>query len=286
LRALKLGCHTIAFHSFSLEHAVDEIANLGYNAIELNAETNWALPHVTPQMPAQERRRIARLIRERGLEVSSICAHTSLIREGEVEGKASIDFMKGCIELAADFDTRIVHAISGPVVGGGRLGERREPLWELLVDRVSQLIDYSEGHHVVFAFEAGVNQMVATGDDMEQLTNCLGPKHLYVNLDPSHPVLYGEDPAELVRKYGRNRIVHVHAKDGKGKPGNFQFPPLGLGSVDFRSFFGALVAIGYEGYVSVEYEGELFGYTRDPVTALRSARDFLAPFIRSAERSS
>jgi sugar phosphate isomerase/epimerase len=80
--------------------------------------------------------------------------------------------------------------------------------------------------------------------------------YLGVNLDPSHDVLAGNlDVGWIVKSWG-NKIKHVHLKDAVGIPvlGKFIFPLLGEGNVDWTPFFKALEEIGYDGYLSVEFE--------------------------------
>ena len=264
--AMKLAFHTIGFHSSPIEYAVEEISQLGYRGIELNAESNWALPHVTPQTPSEDRLRIAKFITQHGLQVSSICAHTSLIRPHNGARNEAMRFMRGCIDMAEEFGTQIVHAISGALEGEIEEGDA----WGWLLEGVGELVDYSESRGVKFAFEAAANQLVAKSGDMKKLLNSIGSGNLLVNFDPSHPILYGEDPAQLIKVYGK-RIIHFHAKDSLGNPKNFQFPPLGMGDIDFGSVLEALKSIRYDGFISVEYEGELFGYEKDPITAARQA---------------
>jgi sugar phosphate isomerase/epimerase len=83
---------------------------------------------------------------------------------------------------------------------------------------------------------------------------------LGVNFDPSHDVLKGAfDTGWIVRQWG-DRIRHVHLKDAVGIPeaGRFLFPLLGEGRVDWPGMFGALAAIGYRGWLSVEFESFAF----------------------------
>ncbi len=275
--SIKLSCHTIAFHSQPFEYAVKKIAQIGYEGIELNAETNWAKPHITPETPKVQRKAMAELVRRHGLLVSSMCAHTSLIEPSPEKRKQGVQYTKACIEIALEFETNIVHVISGNLTRG----VQKEMALEWLVSELSELIDFSKERGVRLAFEAAVNQLVANGIDLDNLIHEVGSKKLYVNFDPSHLVLYGEAASDSAMRFA-DRIVHVHAKDAKGRPNNFEFPPLGAGVVDFRSLIRVLTKIRYDGFISVEYEGELFGYGNDPEPAIINSRAFLKDLIDAA----
>jgi sugar phosphate isomerase/epimerase len=62
-----------------------------------------------------------------------------------------------------------------------------------------------------------------------------------------------------VIKQLKDQIVHCHLKDAVGKPGGlpgetFQFPLLGEGEVPWNDYKLALDEIGYDGFLTVEYE--------------------------------
>jgi sugar phosphate isomerase/epimerase len=106
--------------------------------------------------------------------------------------------------------------------------------------------------------------------------------YLGINLDPSHGVLVGNDSPWVVRQLA-GRIRHFHLKDAVGRPGmfgqTFIFPLLGEGVVPWADFFAAVDEIGYEGYLTVEFES--WDYYRqvlrsDPVEAARISLELLA----------
>jgi sugar phosphate isomerase/epimerase len=86
---------------------------------------------------------------------------------------------------------------------------------------------------------------------------------LGVNYDPSHDILSGHfDVGWMIRQWGIKRIKHIHLKDAAGiqNNGQFIFPLIGEGHVNWASFFEALREIGYQGYSSVEFES--FAYLK------------------------
>jgi sugar phosphate isomerase/epimerase len=263
-----------------LEYAVKKIAELGYDGVELNAETftlhsSTVLPHITPMTPRNEKERAVETITHHGLIVSSICAHISMIHPDPQKRRDSMEFMKGCIDMAEEFKTGIVHAISGALQEG--VERRTARVW--LIDGLIELIDYSEARGIRLALESVENQLVANTEDMLEVIESVGMKHLYVNFDPSHLILYGENPAESMRKYG-SRVVHIHAKDARGTPDRFEFPPLGMGEINFKEIIKAAKEMGYDGFISLEYEGDIFGYSRDPVSMAKSGKEYLDQLLR------
>jgi sugar phosphate isomerase/epimerase len=50
---------------------------------------------------------------------------------------------------------------------------------------------------------------------------------------------------------------------------------LGRGLIDFGALVGALREVGYEGFLSMEYEGIFFGYMEDPWEIAAQTKSFL-----------
>jgi sugar phosphate isomerase/epimerase len=101
---------------------------------------------------------------------------------------------------------------------------------------------------------------------------------LGVTYDVGNFLLGGEDPVAAAERLGP-RIVHGHYKDWHRVPAAGEPPPrtvtgvdgqryrgavLGEGTVDLAGATAALRRVGYDGYVSVEYEG-----VGDPRPAVR-----------------
>lgn len=80
--------------------------------------------------------------------------------------------------------------------------------------------------------------------------NCKGVAALW---DMHHPYRYmGEAPEETVQNLG-GYIRHVHVKDSAVVNGALEYRMLGDGDLPLHQMFDALLGIGYEGYVSLEW---------------------------------
>jgi len=86
--------------------------------------------------------------------------------------------------------------------------------------------------------------------------------------DIHHPFRMGESVAQtwaLLKPYAR----HVHIKDARLRPdGSWQLVPLGEGEVPAREIMHVLVAEGYHGFLSVEWEKKWHPEIEDPEVAL------------------
>lgn len=288
---MKKGFHTGAFFEYPLREIIPRLAALGFDGVELNAQTIFmAGAHVSPQLSADERAEIRDLARGSGLEISSISAHdydrNCLVDTDPRETQRHLDYVKGCVDLAADVGTSVVHILAGQPQGG----VSQERNWARLLENMATCIQYAEERDIALGLEAVVGSTVATVSDLDRLLTDLGENKLYVNFDPTHFFVADEDPAEGVRTVG-SRIAHAHVKDARKIPAGFDFPPLpegtmrvttefeylalGRGLIDFGALVGALREVGYEGFLSMEYEGIFFGYMEDPWEIAAQTKSFL-----------
>jgi sugar phosphate isomerase/epimerase len=266
------GFHSVALHRDPILAAIDKVAEAGYRGIELNAETlPWAEPHVTPATSALLRRQIAERCAAAGLAITAVGAHIPMLFEAASERRAAIAYVIGCIALARDVGSPVVHILSGEQPAAASAGES----WRWFADAVEECGAAAKAAGVVLAIEAIAGHRFHAVADYARLARDLPGTDVRVNFDPSHLFVQGEDPFRLVAEQG-DRIAHMHAKDGKGRFPDFAFPPLGQGGIDFAALFAALRRAGYDGAVSVEYEAQEFGYHEPEAVVLSHGAAFLA----------
>ncbi|MHB0871534.1 MAG: sugar phosphate isomerase/epimerase family protein, partial [Chloroflexota bacterium] len=234
---------------------IRRIGEAGYGGVELNAEkVPWADPHVTPSLSTAQRKAIRRAAEETGVAITSISAHIGLVEAAPSARRSAIEFVKGCIDLALDLGTGIAHGLTGVAPAG----VSRDEAWGWAVAAVGEIADYAEARGVLFGIEPVVGMVVSGVVEFESLLHDLSGHKVGMNYDPSHLLVHGDDPTEAARRFGP-RIVAVHLKDARGRTGAFDFPPLGVGDVDFASLARALQSTGYGGPLVVEYEAQAYG---------------------------
>jgi sugar phosphate isomerase/epimerase len=266
------GCfHSVGLPARPILDAIDAIADAGYAAIELNAETlPWAPPHVTPATPAADRADIVARCRARGIRIPAVGAHIGMVDADAAARRAAIEFVEGCTDLAVDVGAPVVHILSGPAAPGSREADA----WGWFADAVAETTSHATARGVVLAIEAIAGHLFHSADDYRRLASDLPGVDFRVNFDPSHLEVQGEDPRRVVDLFP-DRIVHVHLKDGRGRFPDFAFPPLGEGTIDFPGLVAALRAAGYGGAMSVEYEAQVFGWREAEADILGHGRRFL-----------
>lgn len=269
----ELSFHSCALWRMSVDDAIRTVADLGYCGIELNMETAPHFePHVLPTLSAARRCAIAEELARCELRISSLSAHVDLCGLEPQRQQIGHAFVAGALELAADLGADIVHIYSG--TSASPTDDAR--CWQVFVESLSVLLQTANQFGVRLAVEAVAfpRFLVWNLNTLLQLLDRIGRDDLYVNFDPSHFLIAGDSVSAAFEKLS-DRIVHVHAKDARGHREDFEFPPVGEGKVDWRDLAKAMAKTRYEGFLSVEYEANIFGYTTDPVSAGAAARSYL-----------
>jgi len=239
----------------SMDEALDSISSLGYDGVELAS--------LIPYKTAAELSEVVRKAKSRNLGISEVGFSQDFVTLDDDKRKERVRLTKEKVQLASECGISIVKGLTGPYPwdkNALKLGVdlTEGTAWKLVLDSYNDFIGTCEKYGVYLALEPCFGNLVRDYYTTKELLDSVNSKYLAINMDPSHFNLYGNDVAWVVRRFGRERIKHVHLKDSVGVPRDedrdFIFPLLGEGTIDWKSFFQALRDIGYEGYLSAEYE--------------------------------
>jgi sugar phosphate isomerase/epimerase len=246
----------IPYYTNNPQEAIDVLSRYGYKGIE------WiGYLHFNTR---EELKNLADLTRKNGMEVANIMCSSDLVVPDDTKRAERVKYTVDKIEAARYASIDMVNLFSGPAEwdpSAQKIGKdfREGTAWKNLVESFNTIVDAAEKNEVTITFEAAFGMLVHDFYTLQEFLSYFGSKNLAVNLDPSHMVLCGNDVAYAVRRLGK-RIKHVHVKDAVGKPGTqnetFMFPMLGEGVTDWKGFFDALNEVGYDGYLSIEFEAE------------------------------
>ena len=165
--------------------------------------------------------------------------------------------------------------------------------WDTLRRATETIAAAAEQWRTPVVFESVVGNLVHDYFTTRELFRLYDSPYLRLTLDPSHYHLYDNDLPWCVRQWGREKIGHVHLKDAVGRlggtGGEFLFPLLGEGAINWNGFFDALDDIGYDGWYAVEFESDKYAQDilrGDPFEGARlSARSALALIERYQRRA-
>ncbi len=248
---------SLGFAPMEPARVVGTLAELGYDGVE------WTLAHFHPQAhtPAQLAA-VVEATRAGGLGISELVVQQDMVQRDTTRFDTHCGLIEDCIRAAADHGIPALNVFTGPAPwdpSAPRLGQdiSHGEAWDLVRRAYERVLKVAEERKVFLAVEAVWGHLARDYYTLQELFRQVPSPYLAVNMDPSHFALYRNDVPWSVRQLA-GRIVHVHLKDAIGldtrQPGDFIFPLLGEGMIDWTAFFAALDDIGYTGYCSVEFE--------------------------------
>ena len=281
-----LSCNSSLLSHEPIEQAIDMLAEHGYAAVDVSAELQPPVyplqpPHMGPDDDAATRKRVRRHAEQAGIVIAAVNGHTNLCSAIDEQRAENFAFLDGVIELAADLGAPYV--VIGP--GGKDMYQYVSQYWQWSVDAFANLAAKAQLLGVTLACEAGspLTCLVYNLALLEKFLAEPGLEQVRVLFDPAHFYIRGDDVVPAYRRLA-DRVVHVHAKDARGHAEDIEFPPLGLGRIDYPALINAMLEHGYDGYLSVEYEALSWGYSSDVDKVLSEGKAFLEGLIAATEK--
>lgn len=249
-----LACGTLSYRQEGLERALEGIARAGFAAVEIGCVCGYC-EHIKPEEMSQaDARALGKLVQGFGLSIASIAGHIDLqfplVGKGPEAAAEGYRRLRARIDLAGELGVPIVNTGLGVAVPG----ESLDPLYQEL----QGLLDYAAGRGVKIGLESHAGLTETAQVSLDFCRKFGSHPSLGINHDAGNVRFYtGFDPvadlaavADQIGPY----LIHVHIKDHRGGKGDWDFPPLGEGSVDLAALAALYRRIGFAGPFSLEIE--------------------------------
>lgn len=187
--------------------------------------------------------------------------------DASIRAKQLEDLKKG-VDTALELGTNIVRVFSG----NARQGYTLEDGLSWIIDGLAAGAEYAQQHGVTLALE-NHGLMAGRSDQVKNMIATVNSPALRANLDTGNFLLVGQNPTDAARDLA-GLIALVHLKDfRRADPGQtthvykgldgvgYTGTAVGDGSVDLPQIVSILRQSGYDGWLSLEYEGG-----DDPIT--------------------
>jgi L-ribulose-5-phosphate 3-epimerase len=128
-----------------------------------------------------------------------------------------------------------------------------EKCFDAIVEALTNLANQAKTEDLIIGLENEHACNIGTAAESAKILQALNHPNLKLVWDPANAMVGGEEPFPY--GYGllpKDRIVHVHAKDCHMEGEKPVWGPLGTRHVDWKGQISALVADGYQGYISLE----------------------------------
>lgn len=256
-----------AYGNYGMPHTpypamLREVAAIGYDGLELCVTPGY--PTAPGLLDAAQRKDLRLRALDLDLEIDTLMlSGISVLEPEDAKHQANLEQLRLIFALGAEL------GLDNPVLTstlGGRTGD-----WErartTLADRVGDWTAVSAECGGIFAAEAHVGGLVHAPERMLWLLDAVNLPALKLNFDYSHFELL-DIPLKHAIEQLVPHAVGVHVKDVRGRPPDFAFLLPGQGTLDYADYLRQLNAVGYDGYITVEISGQVFGAPAyDPVAA-------------------
>ncbi|MBC8078268.1 MAG: sugar phosphate isomerase/epimerase [Chloroflexales bacterium] len=244
---MKIGYCTWGMPVTPVDELIPFLARTGYAGVELTV-----IPGYTTDLAlldTAERRRIARMLKDHGLELPAIAAQTSMVERDPDTAARHWRRLTDAVDLATEWAQNGTPPAVDTTVGG--TPDQWDALSPMLFERMAALVRYGEQRGVVIAAEPHVATLLDTPARVLELLEAIPSPFLKLNFDISHFNVQGIPISESVPALAPH-TVHTHVKDERGVVPNFEFLIPGEGEFDYVAYLHAMRAAGYDGFITAE----------------------------------
>jgi len=239
--------------------ALDAMAGIGMTGAELRVL--WGKNIM--DLSTEELRRAKQLVADHGMEVISIASpilKCVLPNAADIDArfqhdvfasKHSFDDQPGLADHAFDI-AEMMGAKIIRVFSYWRTVEPRQT-YPAVIDALNWLSEKAAARGLIIGLENEHACNISTAGDAAEILAAVAHRNLQLVWDPANALCSGENPfPEGYAKLPKDRIVHVHAKDCHMDGHKPIWGPLGTRAVDWKGQIAALLADGYQGWLSLE----------------------------------
>ncbi len=276
---MKIGFSTNAFSEKSLFYAIQSIAKIGYDGIELVLD----IPHLFLPITKNKTLVLKDAIKQHKIEVTNLNSNTvagwnkqnltniekfepSLSNTNPKLRKWRIDYTKKAIDLASD-----LNAPSICITSGINNNSSNSKNFNEFSDSLKEIALHAEKNDILIAIEYEPGLLVENSNDaLRCISNDF--KNVGVNFDLCHAAVLDENIPQVIKKIGK-KLYHTHISDCKNKK-HYHLVP-GEGEIDFTAFIQALKSINYKEFLTAE----LYTYFKNPEFAAKKTFYYLNKLV-------
>ncbi|MCC7153121.1 MAG: sugar phosphate isomerase/epimerase [Bryobacterales bacterium] len=239
-----------AYQGWDFAEACRSMKTIGYEGIEI---APFTLADNPATIPAADRSRYARIIREEGLTFAGL--HWLMVAPKGLHVTTADDALRqrswthirNLVDLCADLGPRGVMVFGSPHQRGTTGGSTREEANRRFVDGLAEVAPHALERGVrilVEALPANQTDVVLSLAEAAGIVNQINSPAVRTMFDTHNAVDETEPHAQLIAKYFP-LIEHVHVNEIDGGH-------CGTGDYDFKPVLEVLKRLSYRGWVSLE----------------------------------
>jgi sugar phosphate isomerase/epimerase len=279
----KLAFASNAMKRYSLDEAIDLVADAGYQGIEILLDPPHAFP---PQVSDADIKRWREKLNARGLQVSNCnafmlygiegCHRPSWCEKDPARRELRVEHTRNCLHLAAKLGAPTISTEPGGPIDAGVTRQQAADWFE---EGLRSVLPDAQKAGVRLCIEPEPGLLIEKAGEYDEFMkrfagDPVAERWLGLNFDVGHFYCVGEDPAANAARF-KGRIHHIQIEDIAKDRVHFHLVP-GDGAIDFDEFFRQLRGAGYDnGWITVE----LYTFEHKAVEVAERAREFLKPYL-------
>jgi len=270
---LPIGFSTLGCPSWDWLKILDFAQQNGFAAVELRGmQGTMDLPS-RPEFGATRLEQSKKEIADRGLRISCVSSSANLHTAGQ-EHEQQLADARRFIDLASQLAAPYVRVFGNKLIGP------RAPALEHIAASLRELGNYAGPKNVAVLLESHGD--FTDAPTLREILETAGSSHVGLLWDAHNTFVDGkEDPAVSVGQLGKY-IRHTHLKDSRMEGGEAHYVLTGRGGVPVKRQVELLVAAGYAGYYSFEWEKAWHPEIDEPEVAIADFARVVTDYLQAA----
>jgi sugar phosphate isomerase/epimerase len=243
--AIKLAFSTVACPEWTIEQACEQARQMGYDGIELRTLDQGGVS-LACDPALSEPAKVNGIFRAHGIEPICLSTSASLHYKDASAAHQSVWTVQRYIEQAAEIGCKYVRVFGSQI----EPGQNTNSTLQRIAQRAVPLADRAGELGVTLLFENAASFSIAK--HWWWMFNLIEHPMVAMCWNVANAAAAGEGPAVSVPMLN-SRIAMAKVKDlivGEGSG----FVPLGEGTVQVEHFIKRLMGIGFDGYLTVEWD--------------------------------
>ncbi len=241
---MKLSFSTLGCPEWSFADIISTASDMDYDGVEIRGVGHELDGSKIPQFSDMAAPKTQKLLRDKGLAIaclSSACYLNDKNMTAQTQEQA-----RDYVDTAQRMNVKYVRVLAdyGPEQSG-QLDEG------YIAAQLKEVAQYAKPKNVDVLVET--NGYFANSTRMAELINKAGEQNVGVIWDIHHPYRYFKERPETTIGTIGDLIRHVHVKDSTIDCGKLKYTMIGYGDLPIRDCVDKLLAIGYEGFFSLEW---------------------------------
>jgi len=254
---MKLGCTMYSFNrparagQVTIESFLDYCGEIGLDGVDL-LSYYWV-------DQAVEIERVPGWLRRNHLGLAAYAVGNNFVQADPELRAAQVQMVKDGIDIAARLGAPVLRVFGGSRPRAGSGVTSMEEALQMATDGLGACVSSAARVGVVLGVE-NHGGVPGTAAELDRVLGAINSPFVRCTLDTGNFLGVGDDPVTATREVAR-WVSHVHLKDVRSSTAadgvtQRENVPLGDGNIALAEIFQILHDIHYDGYVSIEYEGQ------------------------------